>query len=245
MSLTDAGRRFLDETVTALGALDCARDRIRAVAAYRGEAVSVGATLALGGLDTTEILTRFRAEFPDVGVTLRTGLVADLLTALDAGNLDLVVGPLYAELVPESIAVQPLLHDELVLVVGPRTARRVRSIEDAAADPFACLPRGSGLRRLLDQTAGAHRLDLRVDLEGPSPQQIRALVAADLAVAVLARSVALGPGRRVVVRALDPAPSYPPVGLFARRRPTASGPVRQFADVVVAVAAERSNAGPS
>jgi DNA-binding transcriptional LysR family regulator len=167
-----------------------------------------------------------------VALALRTGLVAELVAQLESGDLDLVIGPIYPEQVPATVHARPLVHDELVLVLGPRTAARVAGLGDAAADTFVCLPRGSGLRRLLDLAAGAHGVEPRVGLEVSTPQEVRALVAADLGVAVLARSLASAPGPAVVVRPLDPAPAYPAIGLLTRRRPAPTGPARRFADLV-------------
>ena len=67
------------------------------------------------------------------------------------------------------------------------------------ADPFVCLPVGTGLRTVLHRHAAAAGFTPHVPFETTSLPRLRDLVAHGLGVALVARSVAEAPGPRVVV----------------------------------------------
>jgi LysR family transcriptional activator of glutamate synthase operon len=151
--------------------------------------------------------------------TLRSGLISQLLAALDAGDVDLVLGPIHADL-PSQYAAHPLVAEQLVFITPPghRLARERRlKVSDLRDEPFVCLPRGSGLRAILAAAAAAEGFEPRVPFETASPTSIRELVSAGLGVALLARSAALAPRPPVNIHALDPAPAHPPIGVIHHR----------------------------
>lgn len=91
------------------------------------------------------------------------------------------------------------------------------SLADLGDEAFICLPTSSGLRRILDQATTAAGSSARVPFEVATLARIRDLASHGLGVAVLARSVALGPGPPVAVHSLAPEPLYRPIGLIHRQ----------------------------
>jgi len=218
VALTQAGELFLARTRRMLGELDGARGDLAELAAVLRGRVTLGATQVLGSLDLPAALARFSAGYPGVTVALRSGLIAPLLTALDAGTVDLVLGPVHADL-PHEYATQPLVDEQLVLVTAPghRLARQPRvALTDLRDEAFVCLPAGSGLRAILDVAAADAGFQPRVQFETSSPSSIRELVSAGLGVAILAASAARTPGAPVDVHEVQPAPLHPSIGLIHR-----------------------------
>jgi LysR family transcriptional activator of glutamate synthase operon len=219
VALTEAGEIFLERARRALGELDGARaDLADLVAILRGRVV-IGATAVLGSFDLPGALAGFHARYPGVALTLRAGLIANLLAALDAGDVDLVLGPASADL-PAHYVVRRLADEELVIVLPPGhrlAGDRRLTLGDLRDESFVCLAPESGLRAILDAAGAAAGFEPRVQFATHSAASIRELVGAGLGVALMARSAAEAPGRPVVVRVPEQSPAHPPAALIRHR----------------------------
>jgi LysR family transcriptional regulator, transcription activator of glutamate synthase operon len=224
VALTEAGELFLTRVRSVLGQLELARSELDELTAILRGRVRIGATPVLGSLDLPAALARFHRRHPSVALALRTGLIADLRGALDCGDLDLVLGPLHAEL-SDSHLVRPLAEETLVLATAPghRVAgrpsgeRRAVALADVSDEPFVCLPRGTGLRAILTAAAAQAGFVPRVEFEADTPANVRELVAVGLGVALLAESVATAVGPGIDVHRLEDAPRHPPIGCILPR----------------------------
>ena len=232
VALTHAGELFLDRARQVLAQLDAARGDLAELSAVRRGRVRIGATQVLGSLDLPASLAAFRRRHSGVSLALRTGLIAKLLGMLDAGEVDLIVGPVHDDL-PTAYQARPLVPESLVLVTPPGhplAAGRDVALAAAGDEPFVCLPPDSRLRAILAAAAAAEGFVPRVEFETYSPASIRELVSAGLGVALLARSAAEGPGPEIGVCELARAPEHPSIGLIhARGRPLTPA-ARAFAD---------------
>ncbi len=233
MRLTAHGRRFLDEVLPAIDDLDAARTALRRAAREEGAVVAVGVGALVDVAEVSVGLAGLRAEEPGVSVTLTTGTVNELVAALVSGDLDVVVGGILSDDVPDGVSAQEMRPDELVLVTGPETSGRVRRLEDAAEDPFVGVLGSAELGRYLELACATHGVEGVVALEVASVAAARRLVAADLGVAVLPRSVVSGPGPEVRLCRLDPAPALPPLSVLTRCGPAPSAPACRLADLLL------------
>ncbi len=219
VDLTHAGELFLARAARVLGELEGARgDLAQLTAVLRGR-VALGATQVLGPFDLPAGLARFHRRYPGVALALRSGLIADLLTALDAGDVDLVLGPIHGDL-PARYAALPLVDEQLIVVTPPGhrlAGEPVLSLAQLRGEPFVCLPPDSGLRALLNAATAACGFQPSVPFESHSPSSVRELVGAGLGVALLARSAAEAPGPPVNVHDVRPAVAHPRVGLIHHR----------------------------
>jgi LysR family transcriptional regulator, transcription activator of glutamate synthase operon len=216
VALTQAGELFLARARSVLDELDGARADLAELAAVRRGHVRIGATLVLGSLDLPGSLARFRRRYPGVTLALRAGLIAGLLSDLESGEIDIVLGPLHPELLAGFLA-QPLVEERVVLVTPPgrpAPGTAPATLADFAGEAFVCLPAGSGLHAILVAAAAAEGFTPRIQLETHSPASIRELVAAGLGVALMAESSARAIGPAVQVHRLQPAPPHPPIGLI-------------------------------
>ena len=118
VSLTHAGELFWARTRRALDELDAARADLDQLASVLRGRVRIGATQVLGTLHLSVQLADFRRRYPGLGLTLRSGLMEVLLEALDGGELDVVLGPIHADLSARYVA-RPLVEEGLVLVSPP------------------------------------------------------------------------------------------------------------------------------
>ncbi|MET0424300.1 MAG: LysR family transcriptional regulator substrate-binding protein, partial [Actinoplanes sp.] len=180
--------------------------------------------------DLPGTLAGFHLRFPGVELSLRSGLIAGLLSELDAGTVDLVIGPVHDDQA-QRFSARVLVREKMMLIVPPghRLDRAgPLPFADLRDEPFVCLPASSGVRASLDEAAGRAGFTARVPFETHSPASVRELVGAGLGVALQARSAAVTPGPAVVVRTLEPPPAHPPIGLIRRRDQRLSAAARAF-----------------
>jgi len=224
VTLTQAGELFWARTQRILGQVEEARAEMDELSCLVRGTVRIGATPVLGPVRLVDAMASFRARNPGVGLTLRSGLVAKLVGELDAGALDVVVGPEDPG-VRTGHRVDRLGDEHLVLAVpvGHRLAASGQAVPLAEVrdEPFVCLPPGSGMYDLLAEAATAAGFEPRIDFQASSPTIIRELVAAGLGVALMAASTATGPGPAVAACELVAPPRHPPIAIIALSGPTA------------------------
>ncbi|GAA3350894.1 hypothetical protein GCM10020358_78520 [Amorphoplanes nipponensis] len=170
VALTQAGELLLARAHRVFGELDGARADLAELAAVLHGRVTLGAMAVLGGYDLPAALAGFHARYPGVSLTLRTGLIAELLALLDDGRADLVLGPVHDDL-PARFAARKLMDEQVVLVLPPGRAA-VRELAETRDEPYVCLPAGSGLRAILDRAAAEAGFVPRVQFETHSAASI-------------------------------------------------------------------------
>src|SRR5215831_10326826 len=175
VALTQAGELFLARARQVLAQLDAARADLGELSAVLRGRVRLGATQVVGSLDLPAALAQFRGRYPGVSLTLHSGLIAKLPGLLDAGDVDLVIGPVHDDL-PAAFHARPLV------------AQRGPPLTAARDETFVCLAADSRLHAILTGAAAAEGLVPRIEFETYGPASIRELVAAGLGVALLARS---------------------------------------------------------
>ena len=135
VSLSAAGESFLPYVRRALASLDEGERAVRAFRSVSVGHVRVAATSLLGGFDLVSTIGRFRLRYPGVTVSLRTGLIADLLDELHRGRVDVVVGPVGEQWEQEGSRRTEIADERLVLITPLSTARRVGSLADVVDVP--------------------------------------------------------------------------------------------------------------
>ena len=222
VALTHAGELFLARARHVLAELDAARADLGELSAVLRGRVRIGATQVVGSLDLPAALAQFRRRYSGVSLALHSGLIAKLLGLLDAGDVDLLVGPVHDDL-SAALHARPLVAEDLVLVTAPGhrlAAQRGPSLAEARDEQFVCLAADSRLHEILTAAAAAEGFVPRIEFETYSPASIRELVAAGLGVALLARSAVQQPGPAIGVCELARPPEHPPIGLIrSRARP--------------------------
>jgi LysR family transcriptional regulator, transcription activator of glutamate synthase operon len=223
VNLTQAGELFLTRAQRILGQVEEARAEMDELSSLVRGTVRIAATPVLGPVRLVDAMASFRRRYPGVGLTLRSGLVAELVGELDAGAVDVVVGPEDPG-VRTGHRVKWLGDEHLVLAVpaGHRLAAAgpvpLAAVRD---EPFVCLPPGSGMYDLLAEAATAAGFEPRIDFQASSPAIIRELVAAGLGVALMADSTATGPGPAIAAFELAAPPRHPPIAIISPRGPAA------------------------
>ena len=241
VALSAAGESFLPYVRRTLASLDEGERAVRAFRSVSVGHVRVAATSLLGGFDLVSTIGRFRLRYPGVTVSLRTGLIADLLEELHRGRVDVVVGPVVEQWEQEATRRTEIADERLVLITPLSTARRVRSLADVADEPFVCLSSDSGLRRLLNTAFSEIDAVPRVEFETHSPASIREMVAAGLGCALIAQSAVEKEGPDVQVYDIPGLPPHPPIAAISAS--DAAPPIARFVDELTAARSASRMAG--
>ena len=189
VDLTSAGAALFEHAERVLAEADRARRSVAAAQGAIAGELEVAASLTTSAYLLPPAIAGLVAAHPDLLVRLRVENTEDVLHAVLAGEAD--VGFVEAEVAAEGIRAEPLVTDELVVIVraGHRLAvQEELSLADLAAEPFVARERGSGTREVAEAALAAAGLDprtLRVVAEVSGIDAIKGAVEAGLGIAIV------------------------------------------------------------
>jgi LysR family transcriptional regulator, nitrogen assimilation regulatory protein len=166
--LTDTGKIFLSSANEILDRTDALLGQMQALRSIPGGTVTMGIPPMLGEFLLVPLTKRFRAEFPEVRLTLREGVSGYLLEWLLTGQLDIAV--LYNAAALTTVSIEPLLSDEMLLIGAPDTTSLAQTNEpipfsEAVLLPWILPAKPHGLRMLAETAATTQSLMLNIAIE--------------------------------------------------------------------------------
>ncbi|MER7006311.1 LysR substrate-binding domain-containing protein [Dactylosporangium sp. NPDC000555] len=188
--LTAAGRAVLPFARAALGAVEGARQAVDDLTGLTRGRVAIGSVTS-HTVDLAAVLADFNAAHPAVEVTLVEDASERLADAVREGRLDAAIVA-FGE-TPEGLGVDLINDEEIDAAVWPghelatRDTIPLSALRDRA---LICLPRGGGIRAVLDAACTAAGFAPRVAFEAGSPAVLEQLAAHRLGVAILPASIA-------------------------------------------------------
>jgi DNA-binding transcriptional LysR family regulator len=192
VSLTQVGAAMLPYARSALAAVSGARGAVDELTGLTSGHVAVGMVTACAALDVPELLAAFRRQHPGVGISLSEADAGRLLEDLQAGRLDLAWVAL-GTADPPGLQTRTLSDEPLVAAVAhghPLAGRRSIGVARLREQTLISMPRGTGIRTILDDGCAAVGFRPQVTLEANSPPMLAQLAARGLGVAILPQSVA-------------------------------------------------------
>ncbi len=195
IELTEAGRIFLVEARAVLARAEAAELALAELGGLRRGILNVHASQTIASYWLPRHLVAFHRAWPDVEIRLTAGNTAQVAAAVAGGAAEL--GFVEGEVDHPALVGQVIARDRLVLVVGPEhpwsDGRRITPAELPDTDWVLREP-GSGTRSAFETalvgTFGMAPTQLRVALELPSNEAVRAAVEAGLGATVISASVA-------------------------------------------------------
>ncbi|CAL9614193.1 HTH-type transcriptional regulator GltC [Streptomyces sp. enrichment culture] len=189
--LTAVGEVALGHARAVLAAAEALREAVDEMnGLVRGRLV-VGMVTACTVTPLFDALAAFRRAHPGVGISLIEDDSAVLVERVREGAVDLaLIGA--AGRLPQDLDGWPVVSEPLVAAVPPDHPLAVRdgiTLAELCGEPIVCLPRGTGIRAVLDQNAAAHGLTPAVALQASAPGAVIDLALRGLGVAVLSRSM--------------------------------------------------------
>ncbi|WP_030786047.1 LysR family transcriptional regulator [Streptomyces sp. NRRL S-920] len=196
---TEVGRAVLPYARAALAAVEGARGTADEFAGLlRGQVVlGLVSGAATQEFDVVSVVADFHDARPRVEISLTEDTSDRMLTAVRRGELDIALLGLTADEPPPDVALDIVVDEPLVAAVAPGdpllhpVGRTEVPLAELAGRPLISLPRGTGLRGVLDGACAAAGFKPRIAFEAASPDVLTRLAARGLGVAVLP---ALPPG---------------------------------------------------
>ncbi|KWR91400.1 LysR family transcriptional regulator [Cupriavidus sp. IDO] len=230
VTLSEAGRRLLPD----------AQRFIELYEAMKGTAGAPAdaAPLDLGAVSTVQAtllpvaMQRFRADFPDTHVNIVPGMSTQLLTQVDARELDIAVLVKPRLGFPPELKWVPLLHERFVAIGPVGAPADLRSM--LAALPFIRYNRHSTGGQLVDRYLKRQRLWVREGMELDEPAVILQMVDQGLGCAIIpADLVSLASAVNVIEAPLPGGPIFRDIGVLVRQSALRRAPVGALIDALV------------
>jgi DNA-binding transcriptional LysR family regulator len=194
IELTEAGHAFLAEARAVLARAEAAELALSEFGSLQRGTLSVQASQTIASYWLPQRLVAFRRAYPQIQIRLTIGNTAQVAAAVETGTAEL--GFVEGSVESEHFASTPIACDEMVIVVGPEhpwVGRPRLTPDDLKEAEWVLREPGSGTRSVFENALvrlGIDPLALRIQLELPSNEAVRAAVEAGLGATALSASVA-------------------------------------------------------
>ena len=195
IELTEAGRVFFDEARAVLARAEAAELKLAELAGLKRGRLLVHASQTISSYWLPRHLVSFRRVYPGIDIRLTVGNTAEASAAVLAGLVEL--GFVEGRVEEPSLAHHEIARDSLVLLVPPDHDWAQGVAPDAAAlqaAEWVMREPGSGTRQVLEDALrglGVAVPALRVALELPTNEAVRAAVESGMGVTALSASAAV------------------------------------------------------
>jgi DNA-binding transcriptional LysR family regulator len=194
IELTEAGQVFLTEAKAVLARAEAAELALSEFGGVKRGTLSVQASQTIAGYWLPRHLVAFRSAYPQIQVRLTIGNTEQAAAAIQSGAAE--VGFVEGAVESESFVVTPIARDQLIVVTAPDHPWAGRARLTAAnllEGDWVLREPGSGTRSVFENAVSELGLDpgaLRIQLELPSNEAVRAAVEAGLCATAISASVA-------------------------------------------------------
>ncbi|MEU3270286.1 LysR substrate-binding domain-containing protein [Saccharomonospora sp. NPDC006951] len=189
--LTDVGTAVLPYARAALAAVEGARLAVDEFTGLLRGHVAVG-TVTSHNVAIPDLLAEFHDAHPRVGIALTEGNSEDLLAGLREGTLDAAIVSI-GRADPPGIEAHVVTDDTVVAAVGHDHGLATYdavSLDTLRGRPLISLPRGTGLRTLLEESCASRGFTPHVAFEAGDPEVLAQLAGRGLGAAILPRTFA-------------------------------------------------------
>jgi DNA-binding transcriptional LysR family regulator len=191
IALTPAGEILLRYANQSGALLTEATQQMAALAGEQAGTLALGASTTIAQYLLPRLVAGYRRQAPRVELTVISGNTETIVAALEQHRIDLglIEGPARSQ----SVATEPFLDDELVLIAPAAHEWAERGsirLDEISSMPLLLREVGSGSRQVLEmalERAGLRRATLRVVMELDSTEAIKSAVAAGLGFGFVSR----------------------------------------------------------
>jgi DNA-binding transcriptional LysR family regulator len=195
IELTEAGRVLLTEARTILAGVERAELALSEFGDLERGTLTVEASQTIASYWLPRHLVNFRQAHPQIDIRLGIGNTAQVARAIETGVAEL--GFIEGAVESAELISTPVAHDQLILVVGPEhpwAKGPVPKADDLLDSEWVLREPGSGTRSAFEQALAHIGLEpqrLRIAMELPSNEAVRAAVEAGLGATAISASVAV------------------------------------------------------
>ncbi|MEU5211665.1 LysR substrate-binding domain-containing protein [Streptomyces sp. NPDC020742] len=193
VTVTEVGAAVLGYARAALASVDGIRHVVEEFTGLLRGRVAIGLVsgASVGAFDVAGLLADFHDAHPRVEISLTEDTSERMLAALQSGALDLALIGLAEEEPPPGISLRLVVDVPLVAAVAPDDpllappGRTSVALSALAGRPLISLPRGTGLRGVLERACTEAGFRPVIAFEAAAPPVLAQLAARGLGVAVL------------------------------------------------------------
>jgi DNA-binding transcriptional LysR family regulator len=194
IELTEAGHVFLASAKSILARVEAAELTLNEFGSLKRGTLAVQASQTIASYWLPRHLVAFRQAYPKIEIRLAIGNTAQVAAAVESGTAEL--GFVEGAVENEHFASTPVARDQLVVVVGPDHpwgGRDHLTPGDLTDGDWVLREPGSGTRSAFEDDLSQLGIEigsLRIQLELPSNEAVRAAVEAGLGATAISASVA-------------------------------------------------------
>jgi len=194
IELTEAGRIFLAEARAVLARAEAAELALSELGSLKRGTLSVQASQTIASYWLPRHLVAFRRTYPQIQIRLAIGNTAQVVAAVASGAVEL--GFVEGAVENEHFASTAVARDQLIVVVGPEhpwVSHARLAPGDLTESDWVLREPGSGTRSAFEDALARLGIEpgaLRIQLELPSNEAVRAAVEAGLGATAISASVA-------------------------------------------------------
>jgi DNA-binding transcriptional LysR family regulator len=212
--LTTAGATLLTHAEGILGRLAAAEADMEAIAGLRGGQLRMASFPTAGATLMPLAIAMFRAQHPEVELTLAEGEPEEIAPRLYAGEFDLALLFEFegtSESLVSDLVRMPLFEDPMFLALPadhPLAGRRTLRLADLRAEAWVQTSSSSPCARHVVRCCHVAGFEPIVSFESDDYQTVQGLVAAGVGVALIPKLAVASAREDIAIRALSP---YSPV----------------------------------
>ena len=233
VELTEAGSVVFERAREVVAGADAIRSDLAALRGLLEGTVALGTMLPPGPIDLPELLARFHAAHPGIGVRVREGSAPEILALVRRDELDVAFTGVRPDRLDDGLAGEQMLSEELLLIAAP--GHELGTLADLSGVPFIGYRRGSALRDAIDAALTRAGVTPQIVFENDELVSVREMVARSLGVAIVPRSTVEADGPRITATSIGLERPLTLVWRERRQPPAAAA----FLAFVRAAAAER------
>ena len=192
ISLTIAGEVVVRHAARMREQIDAARSELDEIAGLRAGILFLGTFPTAGSSLLPPVVTRFRELYPEIRLTVRSGLLAGLRHMIQERTVELALLWDYEwnRLDDDTLQVRHLLDDQTVLLVAKdhwAAGRKSLPLSELADEPWIIRAENNPVAEVLARSCRAAGFQPRIAYEAHDYQEAQAMVGVGLGVAVAPR----------------------------------------------------------
>lgn len=233
VTLSEQGRKLLPEAVRFVELYESMKGQAHAAPALTP--IDLGAVSTVQSTLLPKAMQRFRADYPKTHVNIVPGMSTQLLTQVDARELEVAVMIKPRLGIPAELKWMPLLSEPFVAIAPRGAPRELKAMLGAL--PFIRYNRQSAGGHLVDRYLKRHRLRVDEGMELDEPAVILQMVEQGLGCAIVpADLLPLAQCPNVQAEPLPGRPIHREVGVLARPSALSRAPIAALIEAFVIAA---------
>ena len=189
ITLTPAGKLLYQYAKDILNLYSSVEKEINNLTGLSKGSLQIGASSTIGNYLLPTVIIAFKKKYPKIDVNLFVSNTKGIIELLNAGRID--IGLVEGDVPKQSLDVEKLLEDELVLIMPPDhlwVKRKNISVSELLTQPVILREDGSGTRQMIEKHLMANKIspnNLRMSLVLGSTEAIKSAVEHGMGVSIL------------------------------------------------------------